>query len=51
MNSDFQNGTGPLDTLLDLDGEIFMLNGGYWVKIEGKAISPDLRFPMAFVIP
>lgn len=36
---------GALDTLLDLDGEIFMMDGGYWVKIEAKRVSISRSIP------
>jgi hypothetical protein len=36
---------GALDTLLDLDGEIFMMDGGYWVKIEAKKVSVSPSIP------
>jgi hypothetical protein len=45
MNSDTPCGTGPLDTLLDLNGEIFMMDRGYWVKIEAKGVSSSVSVP------
>jgi hypothetical protein len=36
---------GNLETLLDLDGEIFMMDAGYWVKFEAKRVSPLPRIP------
>lgn len=45
MNNDTRDGTGALDTLLDLNGEIFMLDGGYWVKFETKEVFPSLSIP------
>jgi hypothetical protein len=45
MGSDMINGCGSLDTLLDLDGEIFMMDGGYWVKIEAKRVSTSPSIP------
>ncbi|WP_419656598.1 hypothetical protein Dvar_56950 [Desulfosarcina variabilis str. Montpellier] len=36
---------GNLETLLDLDGEIFMMDAGYWVKFEAKRVSPSPRIP------
>ena len=36
---------GNLETLLDLDGEIFMMDAGYWVKFEVKRVSPSTRIP------
>ena len=34
-----------LDALLDLDGEIFPMNNGYWVKFEAKAMQPNKGAP------
>ncbi|WP_035242243.1 toxin-antitoxin system TumE family protein [Desulfobacter vibrioformis] len=36
---------GSLDTLLDLDGEIFPMDNGYWVKFTAKQIHPDQHAP------
>ncbi len=36
---------GSLDTLLDLDGEIFPMDNGYWVKFNAKPIRPDQHAP------
>lgn len=30
-----------LDTLLDLDGTIMEVGGGYWVKIQARQVEPD----------
>ena len=34
-----------LETLLELDGEIFHLDKGYWTKIEAKLIEPNENIP------
>lgn len=34
-----------LDTLLNLDGEIYPMDNGYWVKFEAKRISPNEHIP------
>ena len=34
-----------LDTLLDLDGEIFPMNNGFWVKFEARTIPPNKGAP------
>ena len=34
-----------LDTLLDLDGEIFPMDNGFWVKFEVKPIPPSKNAP------
>jgi hypothetical protein len=37
---------GPdLDFLLDLDGEEFHLEGGYWTKIEARLVEPTEDIP------
>jgi len=36
---------GPLDTLLNLDGEIFPMDNGFWVKFNAKTIHPDHHAP------
>jgi hypothetical protein len=34
-----------LETLLNLDGEIFVINNGYWTKFEAKQVEPSLQIP------
>jgi hypothetical protein len=34
-----------LDTLLSLDGEIFPMDNGYWVKIEAWRVEPNEQIP------
>jgi len=34
-----------LDALLDLDGEIFVLDDGYWVKFEVHRVEPSRSIP------
>lgn len=34
-----------LETLLDLDGEIFPMDNGYWTKIEAKKVNPKEEIP------
>jgi len=36
---------GSLETLLDLDGEIFPMDNGFWVKFSAKTIHPDQHAP------
>ena len=36
---------GQLDTLLNLDGEVFMMDDGYWVKFEAKRAAPSPAIP------
>lgn len=36
---------GNLDTLLDLNGEIFILEDGYWVKFESRRVKPTPDTP------
>ena len=34
-----------LDTLLDLDGEIFPMDNGYWTKFEASRVIPTPQIP------
>lgn len=34
-----------LETLLDLDGEVFCLVSGYWTKFEVKRVEPSAEIP------
>lgn len=34
-----------LDPLLNLDGEIFPMDSGFWVKFNAKSIHPDIHAP------
>jgi hypothetical protein len=34
-----------LETLLDLDGEVFPMNNGYWTKFEVRRVKPDRQRP------
>ena len=34
-----------MNNLLELDGEIFVLDGGYWAKIEAKQITATAKRP------
>ncbi len=36
---------GSLDTLIDLDGEIFPMDNGFWVKFTARVIAPDSHSP------
>ena len=45
MDNKMTKEAGSLDTLLDLDGEIFLMDGGYWVKIEAKSVSVSPSIP------
>jgi hypothetical protein len=45
MENEFSGGFGALETLLDLDGEIFILDAGYWVKFEAKRVTPSPSIP------
>ena len=36
---------GSLETLLDLDGEIFPMDNGYWAKFEANRIEPTIQIP------
>ena len=45
LDNNSPDGYGNLETLLDLDGEIFVMDAGYWVKIEAKRVSPSPSIP------
>ena len=34
-----------LETLLDLDGEVFMVGRGYWTKIDACRVTPSKEVP------
>ena len=34
-----------LETLLDLDGEIFPMENGYWTKFEATRVKPSQQIP------
>jgi len=34
-----------LETLLNLDGEVFPMENGYWTKFEVKRVEPEERIP------
>lgn len=36
---------GDLETLLDLNGEMFMMDDGYWVKFEAKRVGSSSAIP------
>jgi hypothetical protein len=41
----YSNEDETLQTLLDLDGEIFALDKGYWTKFEVRRIEPTQQIP------
>ena len=45
MGNDVPGEFGSLEALLDLNGEIFMMDAGYWVKFEAKRVSPSPAIP------
>lgn len=38
-------GNSTLETLLNLDGEIFPMENGYWTKFEASKVEPALQIP------
>ena len=38
-----------LEALLDLDGEIFPMENGYWTKFEVRRIEPSMHIPHGIV--
>lgn len=44
MPKQIQNDPG-LETLLDLDGNIFPMDNGYWTKFEARMVEPNEHIP------
>lgn len=44
MTGSIDNNLG-LDYLLELDGEIFPMDNGYWTKFEAKKVGPNEKIP------
>lgn len=44
MTGSIDNNLG-LDYLLELDGEIFSMDNGYWTKFEAKKVGPNEKIP------
>ena len=44
MNKDTNNNLG-LDILLELDGEIFPMDNGYWTKMEARLVTLNEHIP------
>lgn len=44
MSGSIDNNLG-LDYLLELDGEIFPMDNGYWTKFEAKKVGPNDKIP------
>lgn len=34
-----------LETLLDLDGEVYPMDNGYWTRFRAKKVAPNKRIP------
>ena len=34
-----------LETLLEMDGEVFPMESGYWTKIEARRVDPSPQIP------
>lgn len=45
MGNDTAGEFGQLGTLLDLDGEVFIMEAVYWVKFEAKRLPPAPSIP------
>jgi len=43
--SDLKGTNIGLESLLELDGEIFPMEKGYWTKIEAKMVQPNDKIP------
>ncbi len=44
-NENYLREDASLNALLDLDGEIFPMNDGYWTKIEASKVEPNKHIP------
>ena len=44
MNNKINKNLG-LDTLLELDREVFPMENGYWTKIEARRVDPNEQIP------
>jgi len=44
-NDHFSREDETLATLLNLDGEIFFMDNGYWTKFEVYRVNPEPHFP------
>ena len=45
MSREYKHKDGVLDNLLELDGEVFPLDNGCWVKFEVKRVKPSRTIP------
>ena len=41
----YQNEDASLETLLDLNGEVFPMDNGYWTKFEAYRVEPTEQIP------
>ena len=44
-NNKYSKKDASLETLLDLDGEIFPMDNGYWTKFESSRVKPTKQIP------
>jgi hypothetical protein len=45
MGKQISEEDASLETLLDLDGEIFPMDNGYWTKYEARRVTPTKQIP------
>jgi len=45
MRDKYSKEDASLETLLDLDGEVFPMNNGYWTKFEARTVTPTRQIP------
>jgi len=45
MGKKYSKEDASLETLLDLDGEIFPMDNGYWTKFEARRVTPTKHIP------
>ena len=41
----YQKEDASLETLLDLDSEVFPMDNGYWTKFEAYRVEPNEQMP------
>ena len=44
-NNKYSKKDSLLETLLDLDGEVFPMDNGYWTKFEARRVEPTEQTP------
>ena len=45
LKKDYSKEDASLETLLELDGEVFPMDNGYWTKLEACRVTPTPHIP------